>query len=987
MQHVQQLGGIGHRGDDAGDRFPARPARGEFGVGGALPGPGFGGQGDGPAREIGRGGRRDGRPARLVEQSLHRGRGGADRRRFAGPEALALERVGRQVGHAPRAQHRGPVDGDPVGGEVGDRGQQGRGLVAVAAQRGGGHDGGVPCGGEQDAVRAELHEAGETTVGECGEAVGEADGLADVADPVVSGDRVVGHRAGEVGDQRQARGPVGDRLGDGAELVEHGLHARRVEGVTDGEPLGPVPVGGEPVGRRQHRVLVAGEDDGGRPVDRRDVHVRGELRPDPVLGRLHGHHRAAGRQRGHQAGTGRHQPARVVEVEHPGDVRGGEFTDGMAEQRGGSQAPVLQLPGERHLQREQRGLGVPGVVEQPAGIVAERDLADRGLESRCDLVEGGGEDREGGVQLAASARALAALAGEEEDRPARARLGSGDRREGVERVGVCGDDGSGAVVEPGPGGGQGPGHVRERGLGGGAEVVGQPCGLGTQSRRSGCAERQRDGAGGGRRVRGGGRGLLQDGVRVGAADAERGHRRATGPLGPPVTGFGEQPDPAGRPVDVRGRLVGVQGRREDTVAEGEDGLDDPGHARRRLGVAEVGLDRPEPGGLGPVLPVGRQQRLGLDRVTEGGAGAVGLDDVHVGGVEAGVGECGADDPLLRRSVGGGHAVGGTVGVDRGAAQHGEHGMAVALGVGETFEQQDARALTESGAVGTGGERLRPAVGGQAALAGEVDEQTRGRQHGRATRQCQVALAAAQCPGSEMQRDEGRRAGRVDGDGGAFETEDVVDPPRRHAARARAQMALHLGESVRAPEQARGVVLAHQPGEHAGAAAAQPGGFHPGPLQRLPDDLQQEALLRVGGQCLARGDAEERGVELGGVVEETAFTGGAGARAVSREQALGVPATVRGERTDDVPPLGDQLPQLFGGADAAGVAAGHRHDGDRLAVAGRRGDGPGASAVLPGQLGEQVPGDGGRRRMVEDQRGGQAQCGGGREPVAQLDGGQ
>ena len=43
----------------------------------------------------------------------------------------------------------------------------------------------------------------------------------------------------------------------------------------------------------------------------------------------------------------------------------------------------------------------------------------------------------------------------------------------------------------------------------------------------------------------------------------------------------------------------------------------------------------------------------------------------------------------------------------------------------------------------------------------------------------------------------------------------------------------------------------------------------GPFERLPGGLQQQPLLRVHRQGLARRDPEERRVELGGVVQEAA----------------------------------------------------------------------------------------------------------------------
>ena len=67
-------------------------------------------------------------------------------------------------------------------------------------------------------------------------------------------------------------------------------------------------------------------------------------------------------------------------------------------------------------------------------------------------------------------------------------------------------------------------------------------------------------------------------------------------------------------------------------------------------------------------------------------------------------------------------------------------------------------------------------------------------------------------------------------------------------------------------------MVHDAGEDAGAAAAQARRVDAGALEGLPGGLQQQPLLRVHGEGLARGDAEEGGVEVGGVVEEAAVRG-------------------------------------------------------------------------------------------------------------------
>src|SRR5262249_41147232 len=71
-------------------------------------------------------------------------------------------------------------------------------------------------------------------------------------------------------------------------------------------------------------------------------------------------------------------------------------------------------------------------------------------------------------------------------------------------------------------------------------------------------------------------------------------------------------------------------------------------------------------------------------------------------------------------------------------------------------------------------------------------------------------------------------------------------------------------------------------------------------------------------------APSREAPLGGV----GLGGGGG---VGAGRAGHVPAAVRGEGGDGVAARGEQTPQVLGGGHAAGVAAGHADDGDRLVL--------------------------------------------------------
>ncbi len=103
-------------------------------------------------------------------------------------------------------------------------------------------------------------------------------------------------------------------------------------------------------------VLVACDDDGAGTVDggeRHGVLTPVEQRQDLLLGRLDRDHGAALRQGLHQPAPGGDQTARVGQGEHPGDVGGGEFADGVADQVGGAYAEGLQQPEEGDLDGEQ----------------------------------------------------------------------------------------------------------------------------------------------------------------------------------------------------------------------------------------------------------------------------------------------------------------------------------------------------------------------------------------------------------------------------------------------------------------------------------------------------------------------------------------------------------------------------------------------------------------------------------------------------------
>ena len=125
-------------------------------------------------------------------------------------------------------------------------------------------------------------------------AVGEADRLAEVTDPVGRVGRRLGGdpRAGDVRHVRERRRRQRDARDLGGERVEHRIHHRRMKGVRRLEPAARHAARLERGGQAVDRLARSGGDDRPRAVDGRERHVGGKQRREIRLARRHGEHRA-----------------------------------------------------------------------------------------------------------------------------------------------------------------------------------------------------------------------------------------------------------------------------------------------------------------------------------------------------------------------------------------------------------------------------------------------------------------------------------------------------------------------------------------------------------------------------------------------------------------------------------------------------------------------------------------------------------------------
>jgi hypothetical protein len=315
------------------------------------------------------------------------------------------------------------------------------------------------------------------------------------------------------------------------------------------------------------------------------------------------------------------------------------------------------------------------------------------------------------------------------------------------------------------------------------------------------------------------RGLRQDDVRVGAAEAERADSGdgSAAVLRPWREGLR---DPQWQPVerDKRVGLREVQARRDRPVAQRQRYFDEPGHPGRRLQVANVGLDRPDqaPAARRAALRQDRAQGLRLDRIAQRRARAVRFDVLHHTWQQiraaVGLGQHG----FLRQSAGCHQPVGPTVLVGSAATDHRVDRVTIGQRLTQRLEDDDSGAFAPYVSVCPGVESLAAAVRCHHSGLAKVQTERRRQDDVRATDEGKRALALAQAAACQVDGDQRRRTGGVDRHARPAEIVKVREPVGGDAQRA---PSTGVGiDAVRLAKLEMSVVIGGDADEYAGAAA-------------------------------------------------------------------------------------------------------------------------------------------------------------------------
>ena len=272
-------------------------------------------------------------------------------------------------------------------------------------------------------------------------------------------------------------------------------------------------------------------------------------------------------------------------------------------------------------------------------------------------------------------------------------------------------------------------------------------------------------------------------MKIGPAEAKSTDARPTGRgriATEPGAGSRGQVEGAARNAGLGVGCFDADRRRQDFVVQRESRVDQSHQSRRALRMADERLDRPEraaprfPSGLGENV----LQSAHLGEITGRGAGAVGFDVLNCRGRDPGVFVGSLQSAHLALESRGGQALRSAVAGRAKPFDHGVNRIAVALGVGQPFENDDRHALANHDPVRRGVER--PAAAARRERLGFAEGQIGKRVlHGvHAAEHDHVGRARLQLANRDGRRRQRRSAGGVHREIRAAEIEPIGHSTRR-----------------------------------------------------------------------------------------------------------------------------------------------------------------------------------------------------------------
>lgn len=856
------------------------------------------------------------------------------------PVTLMLKCVRRQINGACAWEQRRPINRMALHIQAGSSAQNRTAFVVVRTQRrDGGHRrrsrvGTVANHAGQRTRWAQLNKGTDAGIQQRRDTIRKTDRFAHLTHPVLRGAPLfrINPRTGHVADDTQARDAKCHALNDTAKLTQHRLHQRGMERMAHRQTA---RTGTACSNHTLDAAFRTRDHDLTWRVHACNHHILTQETGQLASFRANSNHDAASRQGLHQTCTSGHNAARVLQAPQTRHACRGQLADGVANQATRTNAPALQQTKQRDFQGEQAGLCPNGTV-QLTRVATKNNLAYARTNATTHLIKRFCKHRETLIQAATHAQALATLACENESQTTgRAACHATntttlrDLAQTTYQLVATTANHHRTMLEGRTSRNQGPTHVDRRAL---TNELAQLNSLGLQRAFRTSRQNPRHNTTGVRlRFFALFRRLFNDHVRVGTANTEaRNCRTARVTCLRPLAFLGQQTNLTRRPVNMRARLVCVQGRWQDAFTQRHDHFDNTAHTRCRLRVADIGLQRTQPQRAlsRTALAIGRLQGLSLNRIAQFRTGAMCFDNVHLGCLDASVDQRLANNALLCWAARRRQAIARAILVNRRTAHHRQHTMAQTTRIAQTLNHQHTDTFRQTKTVGRCRKGFTTAVRRQTTLTAELDQHAGARHDRHTTSQSHVAITGTQRLTCFVQCHQAARTCRINRQRRTFQTQGIAQTTACDAASAtQEQVTLHRTCTRGRLTRTRTIILGNQAQKNASTAATQAMGVQTRILNRFPGAFQSQTLLRVHRQCLTRANTKELRIKFSCVVQKAALTLAKTTR--TRQLRIvtvrNIPATISRQRTNCVDTGQNGTPQVGRCTNAARVTARHTHD--------------------------------------------------------------
>src|SRR6478609_8313166 len=422
-------------------------------------------------------------------------------------------------------------------------------------------------------------------------------------------------------------------------------------------------------------------------------------------------------------------------------------------------------------------------------------------------------------------------------------------------------------------------------------------------------------------------------MRVRAANPKRRNTRPPRTLTPrPRLNLPQQTHITSRPINMRRRLIHMQRLRQQPKLKRLHHLNHTSNTRSSLSMTNIRLHRPQPQRTTPTpLPISRQQRLRLNRITQPRTSPMPLNNIHIHPRQTRIHKRLRNHPLLRRTIRSSQPITRPILIHSTPTHHPQYPMTQTPRNRQTLQHHQPHTLRPTHTISSTRKRLAPTIHSQPTLTTKRHKHRRRRQHRHPTRQRQRTLPRTHRLTRQMQRHQRRRTRRIHRHRRTLKPQRIRHTTRHHTpGSAKHHVALGLcGFGPRAGTEP--IILIHHTSKHPSPTPPQRHRINTTILKRLPRHLQQQPLLRIHRNRLTTTNPKKPSIKLPRPTQKPTLTHITRTQTIriKIKQPLQIPPTINRKPTNRIPTPQHQPPQIPRRTNTTRKTTTHTHNRHRL----------------------------------------------------------